>query len=750
VRWSLGGEAQLTAFTFRKALIGDGKLSIERGGDASRVTGSAFRHFTIDGTLTTWPSFAVAVDLNFTDVPLEDIFPEAQQLVDVTATTSGSARVSFSFAGGITATVNLSKVQATLAGTEDDGRIRHLVLKNRAPVVIKVANGVGVLERTELTSQLGSFEVEAPSISRDGIEARMKGQVGLELLEYFFRNWFEHTDGNAYVDLRVGGAWAAPTVIGQVDMSRVSLLPRGLDHRLSVTAGHVEFSKNAVSLSNFHVNMDGAIAHASGSVALNGWKPGAISGQVSGQLSAKLIQWLFADRLSEASGRLDVDVKLEGQANQPRWQGLARVDGELNVQVRRFDHELTFQSGTVQFDNFDLTLGCPKDRPARGCQPIMGQLDSTSSAQLDGLVQLNPDFSPRNVDLRFSGSEIRHTTPLYTLVMSPRVRLLSTDGQHYRLSGNVQMVEGRYTQKFDTLGWVVKPRTVEREEPWWEGDPRFETMQLDVRAQATGPLIIDVGWAHMQISQANLDIGGTLSDPRLNGEMQIDDHGIIKYPLVMKIPFETDVGHVYFSADKRLPDETPTLDLMARGLCTDRLDNQHEVQMVISGTLTDLKVQPRSLEGWDQSAIAYCVFFGQTQEELRRMTGAIANDPSNSRNTSTSEALAKTVSGAALGGIVTDPFKKLTGFDTLALEIGGNSIDVKACRNFRRYLKACGQGELGFVGGSRIQGDLQLRVSDYMNGLLRLEYLTQGVDTLQDNISTRLKLEFNYRIPLGF
>src|SRR5207237_4210282 len=110
-RWSLGGLAQLTGFTFRKALIGDGKLEFDPGGDATVVKGSAFKHFTIDGTITPSPSFAVAVTIRFQDVPLESIFPEARELVDVSGTTSGLARVSFNFDSGLSGTITLDKLQ---------------------------------------------------------------------------------------------------------------------------------------------------------------------------------------------------------------------------------------------------------------------------------------------------------------------------------------------------------------------------------------------------------------------------------------------------------------------------------------------------------------------------------------------------------------------------------------------------------------------------------------------------------------
>ena len=147
-----------------------------------------------------------------------------------------------------------------------------------------------------------------------------------------------------------------------------------------------------------------------------------------------------------------------------------------------------------------------------------------------------------------------------------------------------------------------------------------------------------------------------------------------------------------------------------------------------------------SSEGWEQGAIALCLLSGHTQEDLRHVTQG---------GSSATEAITKIGTGAVFGEMLSDPFRKVTGFDTTRIEFGANSANVKLCKKLQRILKACGQGELGFVGGSRVQGDLQLRVSDYFIGLLRVEYLSQGIDTLQDT-NTRLKLEFNYRILSAF
>jgi hypothetical protein len=83
------------------------------------------------------------------------------------------------------------------------------------------------------------------------------------------------------------------------------------------------------------------------------------------------------------------------------------------------------------------------------------------------------------------------------------------------------------------------------------------------------------------------------------------------------------------------------------------------------------------------------------------------------------------------------------------IDFGANSFDLLVCKRFGRQLKTCGQGELGFGGSSRIGGSLDFRLSDTLSGVGRIDYLTRGVDTLQDQ-ATSVRGELKLRLPLGF
>jgi autotransporter translocation and assembly factor TamB len=741
--WMPGGEISLTGFRFRSALLGDGRLKLDAGGDASHVTGTFFSHLSVEGYFTPVPKLTVTVTINFQDMPLETIFPEMQQLADVRGRATGQAQVRFNLATGLSAALTLSKLELTLSGTEEDGRTRHLVVSNRTPVVISSDGASVVLRPTRLTSTLGEFNVEL-KMDAEHVDARMRGDIGLELIEYFFRSAFDHTDGNAYVDLAVTGDPQKPSIQGAIDLRKVVLLPRGLEHRLNVLSGHVDFTPAGVSLRDLNVLMDGAIAHASGTVALDGWRAGAINGRVQGDLSAKILQWLFSDKIIESSGKVAVDLGLEGQWNRPKWRGSAHLSN-LRLQVRRFDQLIAVETGSIDFVDYDITLGCPRRGARPGCQPIAGTIGDTGRVELGGFIGFGEDLSPRQVDLAVSGTELHYANHQYALTFSPTVRLSSSDGQRFNLAGEVNLVEGRYTQKFDVKDFIIQPRAVEVEEPFWQGDPRFDTMTLAVHVQSRGSLYANVGIADLGMG-AVLDVSGTLSEPRLRGQISIDEGGSVKLPIV-RIPLVSDGGHVYFDENKKIPAETPTIDFSATGVCTDRFDNQHNITLVFKGTISRPLLEPRSQEGWDQSAIGYCLLAGRTQDDLRKLT---QGDPSTSRaGVSASEGLTKSATGTLLSGVLSDPLRRVIGFDVSSIEIGQGSVDVQLCKRFARQLKTCGHGEIGFLGTSRVQGQIELRLSDYFSALGRVEYLSQGIDTAEET-TTRAKLELNYRIPLGY
>jgi autotransporter translocation and assembly factor TamB len=724
-----GGVISLIGARVRDTFFGDGTLRLVPGTDAIAISGRFFNSFSIDGYLTLFPKISVAATIRFRDLELERIFPEMKKLAEVKGKASGEARISYDSDAGLTyAGLRLSAVSLDLSGLDEEGHGRHLVVSSDGEVVVSTDGQKLRVERCHLRSQLGAFSIEG-AIAQRGSDVRLRGEIGLELLEYFFRGLFEHTHGDATVDLAISGNLDRPDVTGSIDLRQARLVPRALEHHLLVPRGRVEVTPTRVTLRGLDVNLDGVIAHASGSMAIDHWVPGALIAEVTGDLSPKFLQWFFPDQIGDASGALGVDVHLGGTWSNLEWQGRATVK-DVHVGLR-MGRELVLSEGTIFFQRSDLVFGCGGTRP-QGCRRLSGNIDEQSPIGFDGRLSFGGGFSLKKVDLSFEGTEIYFSTREYSLAFSPRLHLIG-DGRRLALSGDLNLVEGRYHRDFSLLDYVVlQPRSVERDEPFWKGMPLWENLDLDIRAKSTGSLGVKNNIADLKLS-ASLHIGGTLEEPSLSGSLQVEPQGTLNLP-GSRIQFQSERSQVDFTAGKSIPSETPRLDLHATGELVDSRDDSltHVINLGVTGLLPKLNVVLSSQEGWDQKQVLLAMFSGRA----------------NSNISNTGEGAARTASGAVVSQIISDPLAKVARLDTLSIEFGTAGVDVRACKKVAgRGLKFCGQGEIGFASGSRVGGSLELKLMDWLSGQGRVEYITRGVETQQDSL-TRGKLELNLRLPL--
>ena len=130
------------------------------------------------------------------------------------------------------------------------------------------------IKRTRLYSAIGEFLVEG-TVGGKKNDVYMRGTIGLELLEYFFRGLFEHTHGPANLELRIAGDLAKPEINGYVQIGggrgAAELIPRGLDGhlKLKIPSGRIDITPQYVRLSQVVVSTDkDKLAKASGEVAL--------------------------------------------------------------------------------------------------------------------------------------------------------------------------------------------------------------------------------------------------------------------------------------------------------------------------------------------------------------------------------------------------------------------------------------------------------------------------------------------------
>ena len=276
-------------------------------------------------------------------------------------------------------------------------------------------------------------------------------------------------------------------------------------------------------------------------------------------------------------------------------------------------------------------------------------------------------------------------------------------------------------------------------------------MKLDLRAKSTGPLTVRNNIADLSFA-ADLTIGGSLSESTVAGEVSIEQGGTINVPLC-RFPFVTNRSQLTFDPEKHYPD-TPNIQLSATGvLVSDRTDSSQNINVSVLGPLGSAQLQLSTQQGVQNSDVLLMCVSGKTADELRRgtspgTTGGAGRAPAlgGVQGTSTTEGVAKSASGAIVASAL-DPLRKIARLDTFSLEFGSTGVDLRACKRWTRGLKTCGLGEIGFIGGTRVGGFAEYRILDQLSVLGRGEYLTRGVETVQDSL-TRGRLELNLRIPL--
>ncbi len=746
-----GGVISLVGAKIRDTFFGDGSVRLEPGADAIHITGKFFERYSVEGYLTLYPKISVAVTVQFKDVELEKIFPEMRKLAEVRGKATGEARITADAEGGLTfAGLKIGELSLVLSGIDETGHARRLVVRNQEEVTLSTDGRELTVDRCYLRSVLGGFAIHG-RISQKASDVELKGKIGLELMEYFFTSFFQHMHGDAMVDLRVRGDLTRPALLGSLDLRRATLVPRGLEgHKLFVPSGIIDFEPDGVRLKSLKIDLDGSVAQASGRIALSGYTPGAIEGDVSGDLSAKFLQWVLPDQIDEASGALSIKIHLGGSWQRPEWRGQARVK-DMRFSLRRTGREVAVNAGTFRFVNYDIAIGCAGNSAGGECGKLSGLIDDESRFSMEGTLGFGEKLSLRALSLRADATDLGYSGGDVSVRVSPSLQL-SGDGKHLDLEGVVNVVEGRYTAKIDLVGLLLSAhRTVERAQPFWEGIPLLEQMGMDLRAKSTGPFVVRNDIFDLSVG-ADLRIGGTLAEPSFGGEATIEGGGTINIP-GCRFPFLTNPSQLTFDPEKRYP-ATPNVQLSATGvLVSDRTDSSQNVNVQMLGPLAAFNLNLSTQQGVQGTDVIFMCLTGKTADEIRRgaspgTTGGTGRAPSlgGVQGTTTTEGVAKSATGALVAGAI-DPLRKIARLDTLSLEFGATGVDVRACKRWTRGLKTCGLGEIGFVGGTRVGGVAEYRISDSLSLLGRGEYLTRGIETAQESL-TRGRLELDLKLPL--
>jgi translocation and assembly module TamB len=321
-----------------------------------------------------------------------------------------------------------------------------------------------------------------------------------------------------------------------------------------------------------------------GTATAGGWADdnGTIEGTVRGQVPFALLKALRSD-VRDASGRLDLDVRVGGTMTKPALVGRGTISGGLLAVrdfpfvVRDMEGRLAFSPARVRIEELKAGVGS-------------GTLRATGEAALDGgaIGAYQVAVTGRNLGL----------TPVDGLdtVWNADLTLVGR-GARGMVRGEAHLVRGSYTRDLSILPLLVKRG--QREEPmeWGRTIGLHVTISLDENLSVRSPQ------AHVRAG-GTLSLEGTVAEPLLLGSVETQE-GRITF---RRHRFVLENAVVRFDDPRRI---NPYLDVRA----TTRI-RTYDVTMGLTGRADDLTIRLTSEPPLPQQDLLALVTLGQTREEL--------------------------------------------------------------------------------------------------------------------------------------
>lgn len=602
--------------------------------------------------------------------------------------------------------------------------------------------------------------------SPDDVNLHVLGQIRLELLEDMLRSTFRHTHGGAKVDVLLRGRPDDLMLAGRAELQGARLVPHAIETPIDMTSGILEMEPGRLSLRKLRAVVDGVATTAEGSVEVQHLTPlelGQIDFVLGGDVSSRLLQWRFAQNIAEARGSLGVrKLHVTGTFRNPEVEG-SLVANDLFLNLRRF-HELWFHRGTVTLSRTRggsgrVIVGCPSEKPA-GCQPLAGTVDGDGKLQLNGRIEhsglggfMKPNWYQALDHVRAAVllENVRHTASgVYNVEIStpePGLQLIGNRDE-MRLSGDVEVVSGRYMQDFDLSERVLSARrVVEEEPPFWEGDPFLSSLLLNLNVRTRGTFRVYNNIADLRLATRDFTISGPVDSVAMGGVIRAES-GFFFIPGV-RGEFEVrGDSKLEFSPVARWP-ETPWVDVRGSARELDQNDQSRNIELALRGKVKELRPECLSSENLSASDCVSLLLFGDDGADPRR--GPIAVGSSSTRPLLAGNSAAKLISSQLITNQVTDPLREKLRLDTVRIQFGVSTFDVRLCKRFGLYLRMCGLAEWGVLGnvGNHYRYFSELQLSDLTVGQVSLERIERGLSFLEDTVN-RFKVQAGLRLPLRY
>jgi autotransporter translocation and assembly factor TamB len=326
-----------------------------------------------------------------------------------------------------------------------------------------------------------------------------------------------------------------------------------------------------------------------GTATAAGWVDdnGTIEGTVRGQVPFALLKALRSD-VRDASGRLDLDVRVGGTVTKPALVGRGTISGGLLAVrdfpfvIRDMEGRLAFSPARVRIEELKAGVGS-------------GTLRATGEAALDGGA-----IGAYQVAVTGRGLGLTPVEGLDT-VWNADLTLVGR-GSRGMVRGEAHLIRGSYTRDLSILPLLVKRGAQEEPIEWGRAIALHVAVYLDENLSVRSPQ------AHLRAG-GTLSLEGTVAEPLVLGSVETQD-GRITF---RRHRFVLENAVVRFDDPRRI---NPYLDVRA----TTRI-RTYDVTMGLTGRADDLTIRLTSEPPMPQADLLALVTLGQTREELGNSGG---------------------------------------------------------------------------------------------------------------------------------
>lgn len=256
---------------------------------------------------------------------------------------------------------------------------------------------------------------------------------------------------------------------------------------------------------------------------------GELEASLIGELDLALLQ-LFPDLIADAEGSATVELRANGDIEDPQLRGFLRV-GESRIAPRGLGAAVEIRSAMLEVRGSEVRI--PQSDPLQG-RLFNGDLT------VSGLVGLRA-FVPNSFDLNTQVTGLAYRIPNeLNVTLNGDLRLSANpirETESWAVSGDIELVDARYYRDFNVLSDAFNiggiGRTVASfSQPIWVVNPVIRDMRADLRVTGRDRFRVMSTIANAQLNlelKTDLRVTGRLGQMEVFGEMAFLENSRVYY-----------------------------------------------------------------------------------------------------------------------------------------------------------------------------------------------------------------------------